>query len=114
MGDEARTGSRQDEVELKAPQRLPGRMSKLHIWDSEKPSLTGIEFSGWRGRPGLAGGSAGSSEGQRGRRIRGLDLSVSLQEPCRLPVRQTEGVLPLARKHFLNRKREPRRVLRKL
>ena len=39
--DPDRTG-----VELESLQRLPGRMSKLHVWDSEKPSLSGMGFLG--------------------------------------------------------------------
>lgn len=42
----------------------------------------------------------GVGEQQRGGQIRGLDLTVSLQEPCGLPIRQTEMVLPLTRKHL--------------
>lgn len=52
-------------------------------------------------------GRGGASEEQReGQKV--------LQESCRFPKRQTEVVLPLAGKHFLNRKRERGRVLRKL
>lgn len=56
--DPDRTG-----VELESLQRLPGRMSKLHVWDSEKPSLSGMGFLGWREGPGMAGRSMGLEAG---------------------------------------------------
>lgn len=102
-------------MELKAPQRLPGRRSKLHVRDSEKPvsewnGVLGMEgkarLAWWECRAVRGRGKGVDKEQREGQKV--------LQKPCRVSKRQIQVVLHLAKKHFLNRKRDPRRVLRKL